>query len=190
MKNCAIYIAAVLLAGCATTATVPVDTSGLTAAIENGQAASEVEQAARTEEAKAREAHEEAARDLSAKLKANLVSADEALGDGRLALGHGEVRIADSRLPDVTPDPEEMRAAAERRRLDAEAKVEQLEQSIAAAMGEDAQVEAALAVCSQDLPNRRHNNDSRYSNWNRATHSRFYHRCAGYGAQPQARQGC
>ena len=125
----------ITLAGCATTAPVAVDTSGLTAAIEHGQAASEVEQAARAEEAKAREAYEEAARALSAKLKANLVSADEALEDGRLALGHGEVRIADSRLPDVAPDPAEMLAAEERRRLDAEAKVEQLQQNIAAAMG-------------------------------------------------------
>jgi hypothetical protein len=123
------------LAGCATTGPVAVDTSGLTAAIEHGQAASEVEQAARAEEAKARETYEEAARALSAKLKANLVSANEALEDGRLALGHGEVRIADSRLPDVAPDPAEMLAAEERRRLDAEAKVEQLQKNIAAAMG-------------------------------------------------------
>ena len=138
------------LAGCATTAPVAVDTSGLTAAIEHGQAASEVEQAARAEEAKAREAYEEAARDLSAKLKANLVSADEALGDGRLALGHGEVRIADSRLTDVTPDPSEMFAAEERRRLDAEAKLEQLEQNIASAIGAAQSESARVARLERD----------------------------------------
>jgi hypothetical protein len=139
-----------LLAGCATTAPVPADTAELHTAIEHGQAALAIERAARTGEAKAREAHEAASREQSSRLKANLVSADKALEDGRLALGHGEVRIADSRLPDVTPDPEEMRAAEERRSLDAEAKVEQLQQNIAAAMGAAMSEAAQVARLEQE----------------------------------------
>ena len=144
-------VAGLVLAGCKTIEpVVSVNTDKLTDSVTKAQAALAIERAAIEAERSSRLQHEESARIQSAKLKANIMSADSALTDGRIALGHGEVRIADHRLEGVEPDPEELLQAEERRRLDAEAKVEQLEQNIQHAIGAAQSESARVARLQHD----------------------------------------
>lgn len=152
MKNIIVIIPFFLLAGCVTDkpAAPQVDTTSMTQRMDSlNQRAIEAE-AKIVAQNDAQKKLDAASLERLSKLKVNVVLAHGAVNDDNKPVAQGELTVAEARLTDVQPDPQEQIAAAQRKQLVAEGKMQEAQAAYGIA-AKDAQDKAtAIGVLTTE----------------------------------------
>jgi hypothetical protein len=126
MKHIIVILPFLLLAGCQTTPPAPtVDLSAMQTRMSELQERATRAEVALDAQAMAQETLDASESERLGKLKVNVVAAHGAVDDDNKPVAQGELTVAEARLIDVRPDPEEQVAAAQRKQLVAEGRMQE-----------------------------------------------------------------